>query len=147
VDLVEALFDAPGLYVGRGDGIESGPFVGRLVVTPLPSGRGVAIDYEALSSERLVQHVEHALLGLDAEGRHVLYVSHVESPTIAVLVEQRPGYFVDVSAGAVVQQAVEIACPADGELTYAWLWADPGEEPVERSKVDAQLVRQFMDRE
>jgi hypothetical protein len=147
VDLAETLFDAPGLYVGRGDGVESGPFIGRLLVTPLPSGRGVVIDYEALSTEHMVQHVEHAMLGIGADGRHVLYVSHVESPTIAVMVEQRPGYFVDVAAGAVAHQAVEITCPADGELTYAWWWAEPGEDAIERSKVDAQLVRQFMDRE
>jgi hypothetical protein len=147
MDLVEVLFDAPGLYVGRGDGSGSGPFIGRLVVTPLPSGRGVTIDYEVLSHEHLVEHVEHSLLGLGPDGHHALYVSHIESPTIAVMVEQRPGYFVDVSPSAAVQQAIEITCPGEGELTYAWWWAAPGEELVERSKLDAQLVRQFMDRE
>jgi hypothetical protein len=148
VDLLDLLYDAPGLYVGRGDGVESGQFVGRLVVTPLPSGRGVTIDYEALSLGNLVQHVEHTLLALGPGGHPTLYVSHIESPTVAVMVEDRPGFFVDRDANGPARRAIEItADPVESHLAYGWWWAQDDAELVERSRVEALHVRQFMDRE
>jgi hypothetical protein len=50
MSLAETLAQNPGVYYGTGDGIESGPFVSRIVVTRLPNS-GVAIDYDAASHQ------------------------------------------------------------------------------------------------
>ena len=44
-DLLQRLTKAPGLYRGRGDGMESGPFIARIQVTPIVRGRAVVLDY------------------------------------------------------------------------------------------------------
>jgi hypothetical protein len=50
--LLRQLAAAPGLYRGRGDGLESGPFVARINVAAVVRGRAVTIDYEAFSDTR-----------------------------------------------------------------------------------------------
>src|SRR5439155_26390388 len=92
-DLLKRLAAAPGLYRGRGDGLESGPFVARIVVASLVRGRVVTIDYEAFSDGRGLQHVEHSLLTLGEGGGLELHVTCSELPGVVRFVETRPGEF------------------------------------------------------
>src|SRR5438094_684543 len=85
--LLKRLAAAPGLYRGRGDGLESGPFVARIVVASLVRGRVVTIDYEAFSDGRGLQHVEHSLLTLGEGGGLELHVTCSELPGVVRFVE------------------------------------------------------------
>ena len=46
-DLLKRLASAPGVYRGRGDGLESGPFVARIKVTSVVRGNAITLDYES----------------------------------------------------------------------------------------------------
>jgi hypothetical protein len=134
---------ATGLYFGTGDGVESGAFVSRIEVSPLPNGAngGVAISYEATSREQGVQHREHSLLAPGPDGRDHLYVAFSESPFVTEFVETTPGTgrFEQAIAGGPYVLVIVIAL-TDSQLTYAWWWGLPGEEPVERSKATATRI-------
>jgi hypothetical protein len=133
--LSSLLAAATGVYHGTGDGAESGPFVARIAISPLPGG-GVAIDYEATSREQGVQHVEHSLLVPGPDGRDRLYIAHSESPFVTVMIEREPssGRFEAVEPQEPFTMAVAIDAPRPGELTYAWWWAETGAEMTEQSK-------------
>ncbi len=130
-----SLARATGIYVGAGDGAESGPFVARIAVSPLPNG-GVCLDYEATSREHGVQHVEHSLLVPGPDGRDQLYIAHSESPFVTVMCEREAGSgrFEQAEPGGPYVLAVVLEVPAPDELTYAWWWAEAGEQPTEQSK-------------
>jgi len=68
-DLLSALGSAPGLYRGRGDGPESGPFVARIQVATTLRGRAIILDYEASNDRNGLQHLEHSVLTPGENGR------------------------------------------------------------------------------
>lgn len=125
---------AAGVYHGTGDGAESGPFVARIAVFPLPNG-GVAIDYEATSREQGVQHIEHSLPTRCPDGSDQLVVAHTESPFLTFLQERvaGSGRFEQIESAGPYAMAVVIEVSSDAVLTYAWWWAMAGEVPVEQS--------------
>ena len=139
--LSERLAGSTGTYFGTGDGDESGPFVSRIEVSRLPNG-GVTLDYEATSRAQGVQHREHTLLCPGPDGRDRLFVAHSESPFVTEMVEteQGTGRFVQTTTGGPYTMEVVIDMPESRRLTYAWWWASAGEQPVEQSTADAQLV-------
>ncbi len=134
------LRSASGVYFGTGDGPESGPFVSRIEIAPLP-GPGVSVAYEATSREQGVQHVELALLTPGADGRDCLHISHTESPFVTEMVETETGSgrFAQPSPSGPYVMMVVIERPEPDRLTYAWWWGSNGDEPVEQSKADARL--------
>ncbi|MEO1060513.1 MAG: hypothetical protein AAFZ07_03765 [Actinomycetota bacterium] len=137
--LADTLAATTGTYFGSGDGIESGPFVARIVISSVPNG-GVAIEYEATSREQGVQHREHSLLSGGPDGRDRLYVAHSESPFVTELVasDVGAGRFEQPVAAGPYALTVVIEVPEPDRLTYAWWWAAAGEEPVEQSKADVR---------
>ena len=141
MSLVETLAGSPGIHVGAGDGPESGPFDARIEVSVLPNG-GVAIDYEATSSEHGVQHQEHTLLVTGPDGLERLYVAHSESPFVTEFVAVDPGssrFAQPQPFGPYVREIV-IEVPEPGRLTYAWWWAEPGDQLIEQSKADTRRM-------
>jgi hypothetical protein len=133
--LASTLASATGSYYGTGDGVESGPFVARIVISSLPGG-AVAVDYEATSREQGVQHLEHSILCTGADGRDRLFIAHSESPCVTALVESESvrGRFEQPDQQGPYTMAVVVDAPSPGELTYAWWWSPVGSEPVEQSK-------------
>lgn len=129
----------PGLYVGTGDGPESGPFVSRIEISSLPNG-GVAIDYEASSREQGLQHREHTMLVAGPDECDRLYVAHSESPFVTEMVAEQPGSrrFVQPEQFGPYVLSVVIEHPEPDRLTYAWWWAEAGGTPTEQSKADAR---------
>jgi hypothetical protein len=135
------LVSLPGTFVGTRAGLESGTFVSRNQVGPLPNG-GAVIDYEAMSVEHGVQHCEHSMLVAGPDGRDRLFVAHSESPFVTEMVETEPGsgrFAQRVPSGPFVMEIV-IEMPDPDHITYAWWWGANGDVPVEQSKADA--VRQ-----
>lgn len=141
MSLASKLRSATGVYHGTGDGRESGPFVSRIAVIPLPNG-GVSIDYEAMSPEQGVLHREHSLVVAGPDGRDHLYVAHSESPFVAVMVatDLGSGRFTQSDPSGPYAMEIVIEVPEAGRLTYAWWWAETGATPVEQSKADARLL-------
>ena len=141
MSLFERLVEATGIYFGTGHGQESGPFVSRIEVSQLPNG-GVVLDYEATSREQGVQHREHTMLCPGPDGRDRLFIAHSESPYVTEMVEAEPGTgrFVQATPGGPYTMEVVIEMPETDRLTYSWWWASAGEQPVEQSKADAQLL-------
>ncbi len=138
-DLLDRLIGSPGLYIGSGDGVGSGEFVGRFRVTVLPSGTAVAFDYEAYGLNELLQHSEHTILARDHEGRLSMFGVHCEAPVPATLTEQTGGFFRDLEPVGSYLLAVQMTF--DGhDLSYSWWWAAQGEELVERSRAVMRRV-------
>lgn len=138
--LAHDLAGATGAYFGTGDGIESGPFVARIVISRLPGG-GALIDYEATSREQGVQHVERSMLSQGPDGLDELFVAHSESPVVTTMVatEAGAGRFEQRSPTGPYRMAIVIELPEADRLTYAWWWGTGDDEPVERSKADVRL--------
>ena len=131
-----SLLGAPGVYRGRGDGAESGPFLARIVVAPVVSARGVVIDYEATSDRRGLQHVEHSVLTIGEDGRPALHVLCSEMPGVVRFAESKPGVFTAYD-GALTARIV-ITVPHPGHLTYSWWWSRDEGEPKEQSRAEVR---------
>ena len=134
--LLAELLAAPGLYRGRGDGAESGPFLARLVVTPVVSARGVVIDYEATSDRRGLHHVEHSILTTSEDGRQALHVCCTELPGVVTFNESKPGTFTAYDGGLTAR--ILITTPQPGSLTYSWWWTRDEGEPKEQFRADVR---------
>ena len=143
--LSEQLAGATGTYFGVGDGAESGPFVARIAVSPLPNG-GVALDYEATSREQGVHHIEHSLLVPGPDQRDRLYIAHSESPFVTVMCERErgSGRFEQVDVEGPYAMAVVIEATGDAGLTYAWWWAPVGAPLVEQSRATVTRAGQAL---
>lgn len=130
---------ATGLYIGTGDGPESGPFVSRIQVGLLPNG-GVGIDYEATATSGEQLHREHTMLVAGPDGRNRLYVAHSESPFVTEMVETEAGSgrFAQPEPFGPYEMEIVLGLPEPDRLTYAWWWGADGEPPVEQSKADAR---------
>jgi hypothetical protein len=133
-DLLARLCAAPGLYRGRGDGPESGPFLGRLQLTPVVHGRALALDYEATSDRNGLQHVEHTVLVNGDGGRLELHVVCLELPGMTRFVEVEPGTF-RAYDGPLAARIV-LSIPGPGALSYAWWWSRDESHPREQSRCE-----------
>ena len=139
MSVAELLAASPGLYVGPGGGLESGPFVARITVTSLPNG-GVALDYDAASRDQGVLHREHSVLSPGPDGCDRLYVAHSESPFVTEMVASEPGSsrFVQPTPFGPFTMEIVIHVPEPDHITYAWWWAPDGDSPIEQSKAETR---------
>jgi hypothetical protein len=135
-DLLARLAAAPGLYRGRGDGLESGPFVARINVASVVRGRAVTFDYEAVSDAKGLQHVEHSVLTAGEAGRLELHVTCSELPGVVRFVQTRPGEF--TAYDGPLPARIVLTAPADNVLTYGWWWARDEAEPREQSRAEVR---------
>lgn len=76
-----------GMYRGVVEGVESGHCTARIDVTVGPGGCRT-VDYEAVSDEHGLQHIEHDLLTEDA-----LHVAFGEAPGVTVFTRRGEGLF------------------------------------------------------
>ena len=135
-DLLKRLVASPGVYRGRGDGLESGPFVARIKVTSVVRGNAVTIDYEAVSDSKGLQHVEHTVLTAGEAGRLELHVACLELPGVTRFVETKPGEF-NAYEGPMPARII-VTCPRDGVLTYGWWWSRNDGAPREQSRAEGR---------
>jgi hypothetical protein len=134
--LLTTLSAAPGLYRGRGDGLESGPFVARIKVTSAVRGRAVTIDYEAYSDTKGLQHIEHSVLTVGQSGGLELHVACSELPGVVRFVETRPGEF--SAYDGPMPARIVVTAPQEGTLTYGWWWSRDESEPREQSRAEVR---------
>lgn len=135
-DLLQRLTGAPGLYRGRGDGMESGPFIARIQISSMVRGRAAVLDYEAVSDANGLQHVEHTILTTGESGRLELHVACLELPGVVRFLETRPGVFASFDGPMPAQILVTV--PTEGSLTYGWWWSRDEAEPREQSRAEVR---------
>ena len=141
--IVDDLLAHPGLYIGI-DRVADSDLRGaaRIVVTPLPGGAGVTLDYEVLNAanpDRIRGHVEHTMLARTHDGGTVMVIGHPHAGTVAILRETDPGTFELGTESSPFPMKVVLSMPEPGHLRHAWWYGAPGEEAVERDV--SELVR------
>lgn len=149
MSILDQLIANPGVYLGigrdpSGERDQADGQAARVVVTPLPGGAGVTIDYETFdpaSPERLQPHVEHAIIGRLHGGGAVLVTGHIHAESVAVLRETAPGEFTMGDEPGAFPMAVNISVPEPGRLVYVWSFGRPGDAPVPRDRAELSLVR------
>jgi hypothetical protein len=137
-DLLHRLTAATGVYRGRGDGPESGPFVARMAVSPAVAGRAVTLDYEATNDRDGLRHVEHTVLVLGGSGRLELHVASLELPGMVCFGQTGPDQFTAYEGPLVAR--IVLTLPRPGEISYAWWWSRDETEPREQSRADLRLT-------
>jgi hypothetical protein len=149
VSIVDDLIANAGVYLGIGidpadEGDEPRSQAARVVVTPLPSDSGVAIDYETFNPGepgRIQPHREHAVIGRLHGGGAVLVSAHAHAGTVAVLHETSPGEFTMGDQEGPFPMAISISVPEPGRIVYVWSYAEPGGTAVPRDRAELTLRR------
>ena len=144
MSIVDRLIDNPGVYLGvgwdpSGERGEAHEQAARIVVTPLPGGSGVTVDYETFNPadpQRLQPHIEHAVIARLHGGGAILVTGHSHADTAAVLHETSPGEFTMGDTPAAFPMAVSIEAPEPGRLVYVWSYGAPGGQPVPRDRAE-----------
>jgi len=134
--IVDDLIASPGLYLGI-DTLEGTDSRGaaRMVVTPLPGGSGVTLDYEVLNPDHpddVRGHVEHTILARTHDGGTIMVIGHPHASTVAVLRETEPGTFELGSESSPFPMKVVVGMLEAGTLRHAWWYNRPGTEAEER---------------
>ena len=142
--IVDDLLANPGLYVGK-DTAVGRDLVGAagIVVSPLPGGAGVSLDYEILNGLApgpVLGHVEHTLVGRADDGSVIMVIAHTHGAGITLLRETDPGVFEPGDAPVPYPLKVVVSVPSPGTLHHAWWYAAPGEPPTERDVAELELV-------
>lgn len=143
--IVDELLGNPGFYIGT-DGVVGGELVGaaRIVVTPLPGGAGVSLDYEilnALAPGPVLGHVEHTVIGRADDGTTVMVIAHTHGQGISILRETQPGVFEPGDGPVPYPMKVVVSVPEPGRLRHGWWYGSPGEELRERDVAELEIVR------
>ncbi len=142
--IVSELLDRPGLYIGTDDVVGT-ELVGaaRIVVTPLPGGAGVSLDYEILNGLApgpVLGHVEHTVIGTADDGTTIMVIAHTHGRRISVLRETGPGVFEPGGGPVPYPMKVVVSVPEPGRLRYAWWYGSPGEDATERDVAELEHV-------
>lgn len=85
--IVSELLELPGLYIGT-DRVVDTDLVGaaRIVVTALPGGAGLSLDYEivnGLAPGPVLGHVEHTVIGTADDGTTIMVIAHTHGQSIS----------------------------------------------------------------
>jgi len=134
--IVDDLVAHPGLYVGI-DSVANSDLRGaaRIVVTPLPGGAGVTLEYEVFNPampNRIRGHVELTMVARTHDGGTVMVIGHAHAPSVAILRETQPGTFELGAEGSPFPMKVMISTIEPGTFRHSWWYGRPGEEPIER---------------
>ena len=149
MSIIDELIANPGVYLGLGhdpadERDEPRSQAARIVVTPLPSGAGVAIDYETFNPAvpgRVQPHIEHVVIGRLHGGGAILVSAHAHAESVAVLHETAPGEFTMGEESAPFPMAISISVPEPGRLVYVWSYGSPGGTAVPRDRAEVTLRR------
>jgi len=138
--ILDDLLANPGLYLGI-DTVSDSDRRGaaRLVMTVLPGGAGVSLDYEIFNPtmpEHVRGHVEHTVIARTDDGGVMMLIGHTHAPTLTILRETEPGTFDQGDEPAPYPMRVVVSMPGPGRLRHAWWYGPAGGEAVERDVSD-----------
>lgn len=139
--IVDDLLAGAGLYAGpeMADGGEA-KAAARIVVTALPGGAGVSLDYEIVNTGGqgpALGHAEHTVIGRADDGTTVMLIAHTHGEGLSILRETEPGVFEPGDGPVPYPMKVVVSMPEPGRLRHAWWYGMPGGELAER---DVALV-------
>jgi hypothetical protein len=142
--ILDDLLANPGLYIGKDTAVGRG-LVGaaRIVVSPLPGGAGVSLDYEVLNGLApgpVLGHAEHTVVGKADDGSTLMVIAHTHGEGITILHETEPGVFEPGDGPVPYPMKVVVSMPAPGQLRHAWWYGSPGDEPAERDVAEVEIV-------
>ena len=142
--IVDDLVANPGLYVGV-DRVVGTDLVGsaRMMMTALPGGNGVALDYEVFNPSSpgpIRGHIEHTLVARTHDGETIMVIADTHSGGLVVLRESEPGVFEAAPDTIPFPMKVVIAVPEAGRLDHHWWYGRPGEEAVPRDLAELTLT-------
>jgi hypothetical protein len=144
MSIVDELIAHPGTYIGLDRDTEGrGTAAAKIVVTSLPGGAGVTLDYETFNpaqEDRIQGHAEHAIVAKTHGGGAILVTGHIHADTVAVLRESEPGVFVMGSEPSAFPVEIKISMPEPGRLQHVWAYGMPGEKPVDRDAAELTLI-------
>jgi hypothetical protein len=144
VGIVEDLLQHPGLYIGIDrDPDGGGEAAARIMVTRLPGGAGVSLDYETFNPanpDRIRAHAEHAVLARMHSGPAILVTGHVHAESVAVLREAEPGVFELGEEGSPFPMKIVLSMPQPGHLMHSWWYGRPGEAAQARDVAELTLT-------
>ncbi len=134
--IVDDLLAHPGLYLGI-DTVAGSETRGaaRIIVTPLPGGSGVTLDYDILNPatpDRIRGHIEHTIVARTHAGGVVMVIGHTHADSVAILRESQPGTFEVGPEGSPFPMKVELTMPEPGKIRHSWWYGMPGGEAIER---------------
>jgi hypothetical protein len=142
--IVDDLLAHPGLYIGIDSVVDSDlRGAARILVTPLPGGAGVVLDYEVLNAAtapRIRGHSEHTMVARTHDGGTVMVIGHDHAPSVAILRESAPGVFELGAEGSPFPMKVELSMPAPGRIRHSWWYGAPGEDDIERDVAELERV-------
>ena len=134
--IVDDLLAHPGLYIGIDSASRSDlQGAARMVVTPLPGGSGVTLDYEIFNPatpDRIRGHIEHTIVARAHDGPALMVIGHDHAASVAILRETSPGVFELGAEASPFPMKVEVTMPEPGQLRHSWWYGSPGEELIER---------------
>jgi hypothetical protein len=148
MSIVDDLLKNPGTYIGISGDIdghepnEHGQAGARIVITPLPGGAGVTLDYETFNpanKDRIQAHAERAMVARAGDGTAIYVTGHLHADTVAIMRETDPGVFELGDEPNPFPMSIRIAIPEAGRLVHSWSYGRPGEEPVERDRAELTL--------
>ena len=76
------------------------------------------------------------MIGRTHGGGAILVTGHIHGDSVTVLRESEPGVFVMGDEPSAFPVAITISVPEPGKLIHSWSYGAPGEEPVERDRVE-----------
>jgi len=134
--IVDDLLAHPGLYIGI-DSVANSDLRGaaRIIVTPLPGGAGVTLDYEIYNPampNRIRGHIEHTMVARTHDGGVLMVIGHDHAASVAILRETEPGMFELCAESSPFPMKVELSMPEPGRIRHVWWYGAPGDEPIER---------------
>ena len=144
MSIVDDLRANPGLYVGV-DRVAGTDMVGsaRMVVTRLPGGAGVALDYEVFNPDSpgpVRGHAEHTVIARAHGGDTVMVIADTHAKSVVTLRETDAGTFEPDPDGSPYPMKVVVSMPQPGQLHHHWWYGAPGEEPVARDLAELTLI-------
>ena len=143
MSVVDDLLKNCGTYIGIDSDVGGhGEAAAKIVVTPLPGGSGVTLDYETFNpgnKDRLQGHAERAIVARSHGGGAVYVTAHIHADTIALLRETDPGVFELGAEPSAFPMRILVSVPKPGHLVHSWSYGMPGEEPTERDRAELTL--------
>jgi hypothetical protein len=142
--IVDDLLAHPGLYLGV-DTVVGTELRGaaRILVTPLPGGSGVALDYEifnAANPDHVRGHVEHTIVARTHDGATVMVIGHAHATSLSIFTETQPGTFELIDASAPYAMKVMLSMPEPGRLRHSWWYGPSDGDAVERDVSELTLT-------
>jgi hypothetical protein len=151
--ILAQLTEMTGTFVGEGLNHDGQPFVGRLTLTPLLSGRGFRLQFEATGTDGTVYHKEESTIAPSVDSQLKLWNLNSNTPGL-IPHDHRPSApksgalcslifgFNNSQDKHVFREEVTLDIWDPQRVSYSYAWGLPGCDFKERSSVSMTRMNQ-----